>query len=80
MKLTGKVIAVLSGSEYVSKKEHVAIKLDDAQHCFDVVRVPNIHGWHVDQLVWLDVSAFAPVVTTDESAALDAAYLASKDV
>jgi hypothetical protein len=56
---------VISASEATDKIQRIVIRVEDADGCFDILRLKNIHAWAVDQQVWLGISAFAPTESND---------------
>jgi starvation-inducible outer membrane lipoprotein len=58
MFLNGKVINVIAASEATDKVERVAVRIDDADSMFDVIRVKNTHSWPLNQKVWMEISGF----------------------
>ena len=56
MTLTGKVISIISGEEFIDHKQRVAIKFQNAQIFFDVIRVPNNGNLTLDQEVTFEAT------------------------
>jgi hypothetical protein len=56
MTLKGKVISIISGEEFIDGKQRVAIKFQNAQTFFDVIRVPNNGNLTLDQEVTFEAT------------------------
>jgi hypothetical protein len=56
MKLTGQVIKVESGSQFVDKKERVTVKFNEADgSMYSELRFLNTEGWELDRLLVMEI-------------------------
>ena len=79
MFLTGKVVNVIAASEATDKVERVAVRIDDADSMFDVIRVKNIHSWPLNQKVWMEISRYEPEQPTEPLTLSPAAVVAAAE-